>query len=132
MWKVGDAFTFSSGSACIPYRTQFGELLQRCHIIWIKTCYVKRTIKHDKDVTPFPDQFDVYDINKDGQITLKELAKATNTKEPCALHKQKKRSRRQTKTAATILTAASLKQHRTCSSIVRHVRKRTLKIVVVV
>ena len=36
-------------------------------------------------ITPFPNQFDVYDINKDGQITLEELAKATNTKEHCAL-----------------------------------------------
>ena len=66
---------------CYLYRNSYGQLWLRCYFILIRRSYGKRTIEHDKDVAPFPVQFDVYDINKDGQITLEELAKATNTKE---------------------------------------------------
>ena len=67
---------------CYLYRTWSGQLRIRCYFVWFRRCYGKRTIAKDyKDVAPFPERFDVYDTNKDGQITLKELAKATNTKE---------------------------------------------------
>ena len=65
---------------CRVYWTWIGRRVH-CYFVVIRRCYGKRTIQPSKDVAPFPGRFDDYDINKDGQITLKEFAKATNTKE---------------------------------------------------
>ena len=48
----------------------------------VRCTWGKRSIQDEKStVTPFPERFLDYDINKDGKITLEELAKATNIKE---------------------------------------------------
>ena len=49
----------------------------------VKCRWGKRSLTQDEKnrIIPFPERFLDYDINKDGKITLEELAKATNIEE---------------------------------------------------